>query len=69
MTVVAVNDYPFGGLLSVVRLRSVPLFCRKAMLMLRKKKFQESLLEKTDKQLENIERMVNLCLSAVCCML
>jgi len=34
-------------------------FCRKAMLMLRKKKFQESLLDKTDKQLENIERMVN----------
>jgi len=37
---------------------SIPLFCRKAMLMLRKKKFQESLLQKTDKQLENIERMV-----------
>ena len=28
--------------------------------MLRKKKFQESLLDKTDKQLENIERMVYL---------
>ena len=26
--------------------------------MLRKKKFQESLIEKTDGQLENIERMV-----------
>lgn len=32
---------------------------QKAMLMLRKKKFQESLLDKTDKQLENIERMVH----------
>ena len=36
----------------------VQLFCRKAMLMLRKKKYQETLLDKTDKQLENIERMV-----------
>jgi len=32
---------------------------QKAMLMLRKKKFQESLLEKTEKQLENIETMVH----------
>ena len=31
----------------------------KAKLMLRKKKFQESLLEKTDGQLDNIDRMVN----------
>ena len=31
---------------------------RKAKLLLRKKKFQESLLEKTDNQLDNIERMV-----------
>ncbi|XP_022312530.1 charged multivesicular body protein 6-B-like [Crassostrea virginica] len=31
----------------------------KAKLMLRKKKFQESLIEKTDGQLENIERMVH----------
>jgi charged multivesicular body protein 6 len=31
----------------------------KAKLMLRKKKFQESLLEKTEKQLENIETMVH----------
>lgn len=31
----------------------------KALLLLRKKKFQESLLEKTDKQLENIERMTH----------
>ena len=30
------------------------------MLMLRKKKFQETLLDKTDKQLENIERMVGI---------
>jgi hypothetical protein len=30
----------------------------KAKLMLRKKKFQESLLEKTDGQLDNIDRMV-----------
>lgn len=34
------------------------LFCSKAKLILRKKKFQESLIEKTDGQLENIERMV-----------
>lgn len=32
---------------------------QKAMLMLRKKKFQETLLDRTDKQLENIERMVH----------
>lgn len=31
----------------------------KALLLLRKKKFQEGLLEKTDGQLENIERMVH----------
>lgn len=31
----------------------------KAKLMLRKKKFQESLLEKTDGQLDNIDRMVH----------
>lgn len=31
----------------------------KAKLLLRKKKFQESLLEKTDNQLENIERLVH----------
>nr|XP_011416107.2 charged multivesicular body protein 6-A [Crassostrea gigas] len=31
----------------------------KAKLILRKKKFQESLIEKTDGQLENIERMVH----------
>ncbi|ELT87903.1 hypothetical protein CAPTEDRAFT_145235 [Capitella teleta] len=31
----------------------------KAKLLLRKKKFQESMLEKTDGQLENIERMVH----------
>ncbi|XP_048762341.1 charged multivesicular body protein 6-A-like [Ostrea edulis] len=31
----------------------------KAKLMLRKKKFQESLIEKTDGQLDNIERMVH----------
>jgi len=37
------------------------LFFRKAMLMLRKKKFQESVLDKTEKQLENIERMVSTC--------
>ena len=30
----------------------------KAKLLLRKKKFQESMLQKTDGQLENIERMV-----------
>ena len=34
------------------------VFYSKAKLMLRKKKFQESLIEKTDGQLENIERMV-----------
>jgi len=32
---------------------------QKALLLLRKKKYQESLLEKTDKQLENIERMTH----------
>ncbi|KAL8607668.1 hypothetical protein ACOMHN_039342 [Nucella lapillus] len=31
----------------------------KAKLMLRKKKFQESLLEKTDGQLDNLEKLVN----------
>ena len=34
------------------------IFCSKAKLLLRKKKFQENLLEKTDGQLENVERMV-----------
>ena len=33
-------------------------FASKAKLLLRKKKFQENLLEKTDGQLDNIERMV-----------
>jgi charged multivesicular body protein 6 len=32
---------------------------QRALLMLRKKKYQESLLEKTDKQLESIERMTH----------
>ena len=37
-------------------------FCnlRKAKLLLRKKRFQENMIEKTDNQLENIERMVRL---------
>lgn len=33
--------------------------CRRALLLLRKKKFQEQILVKTDGQLENLERMVH----------
>ena len=35
-------------------------FTRKAKLLLRKKKFQESQLEKMDGQLDNIEKMVSI---------
>lgn len=35
------------------------LSCRRAKLLLRKKKYQESLLANTDKQLENLEKMAS----------
>lgn len=34
-------------------------FNRRAKLLLRKKRFQEQLLDKTDGQLENMERMIH----------
>lgn len=34
-------------------------FNRRAKLLLRKKRFQEQLLDKTDGQLENLERMIH----------
>ena len=37
----------------------VPNFCRRAKLLLRKKRFQESILEKTDNQLDNLERLTH----------
>lgn len=32
-------------------------FCRRAKLLLKKKRYQEQLLEKTDGQLENLEKL------------
>lgn len=38
---------------------NVMFFNRRAKLLLRKKRFQEQLLDKTDGQLENLERMIH----------
>lgn len=34
-------------------------YCRKALLLLKKKRYQDQLLEKTENQISNLERMVS----------
>ena len=55
------SAYNVGDIVTSEKNKTLEITCcnfSKAKLLLRKKKFQENLLEKTDGQLDNIERMV-----------